>query len=84
MYQPMIIPTILAGLLLGALYHLLWGGGAAQLALRLLFGVAGFWVAQLAGLGIWMLGGLDVGSGLLGAMLTLLAGDWLTQIKPAG
>ena len=87
----MTLPAILFGLIVafltGALFHAVRGGGGWRLLLHLGLGAAGFALAQAAG--IWFgfvlfkFGVLDLGGGVIGSLLLLGVGDWLSRIKPA-
>ena len=68
--------------LLGALYHLWRGGGLARIVFYLGLAWVGFgggvYLAHLNGWALWVIGQLDVGFGVLGSLLILGFGDWLT------
>jgi dipeptide/tripeptide permease len=78
-------PAILLGFtiasLLGALYHLLRGGGTGRLLFYIALAWGGFWgghfLGVLSGWMLWSVGPLRIGWGSLGALLVLLTGDWL-------
>lgn len=86
----MTLPAILFGLvvsfLAGALFHTLRGGGGWRLLLHLGLGAAGFALGQAVG--IWFgfillkFGVLDIGMGVIGSLILLGVGDWLSRIKP--
>lgn len=83
-------PTVVFGFilatLLGASFHLVFGGDARRLALLLLAGWAGFGIGHVAGVlfGINLLniGTLRVVSAALGAILALSATLLLTPKRP--
>jgi hypothetical protein len=66
---PTLLFALLLALLLGALYHLLRGGGAGHLLAYLFMSVLGFVVGHL--IGIWR------------EWVFALA-DWLLHLKPSG
>jgi uncharacterized membrane protein YeaQ/YmgE (transglycosylase-associated protein family) len=80
--------TILLGsiisILLGALFHLWRGGKAGRLLLYLILSIAGFWIGQwIANLLQWdfdKLGQLHIAFGILGGLLVLFLGYWLSLI----
>lgn len=86
----MTLPAILFGLvvafLAGALFHALRGGGGWRLLLHLGLGAAGFALGQ--GISIWFgfillrFGVLDLGMGVIGSLVLIGVGDWLSRIKP--
>lgn len=85
----MTLPAILFGLvvafLTAALFHVLRGGSGWRLLLNLLLSSLGFALGQWAGiwfgLRLYQFGVLDIGTGLLGSVLILLLGDWLSRIE---
>lgn len=87
----MSIPSILFGLvvafLLGALFHAVRGGNGWRLLLSLFLGALGFMLGQFAGMWfgitLYPFGILDLGAGVLGSLIILILGDWLSRIKPA-
>lgn len=86
----MTIPVLLFGLLLallaGALFHTVRGGDGFRLLFYLFTSVLGFALGQWGSITFdWALfpfGALDIGMGLLGSILLLLLGDWLSRIEP--
>jgi len=83
------LPTLLFGVLLagayGAGFHLWRGGGVGKLILFLVLAQAGFWLGDYVGFSLnWTfapLGILNAGMGSLGAILFLLAGNFLSGIQ---
>jgi len=85
----MTIPTLLLALLIailfGALYHFVRGGGGWRLLLY--FGVsilgfaAGQWISAWRGWTLYKFGSLDIGLGLIGSLLFLMLGEWLSRIE---
>ena len=86
----MTIPAILFGLvvafLAGALFHVLRGGGGWRLLLNLALSTLGFVLghasAVIFGFVLYQFGVLDIGSGVVGSLVVLLVGDWLSRIRP--
>lgn len=86
----MTLPTVLLGLVIaflaGALFHALRGGGGWRLLLHLGLGAAGFAlgqaVAEWFGFDLFKIGVLDIGMGVIGSLIFLGVGDWLSRIKP--
>jgi uncharacterized membrane protein YeaQ/YmgE (transglycosylase-associated protein family) len=85
------IVTILFGwlmaTLLGALFHLWRDGGFWKLLLYLGLSWAGFWLGNWAA-GAWgvkflLVGGLNLGLALIGSMIFLFVGHWISQIGEA-
>lgn len=81
----MTLPALLFGFvvasLLGALYHLWRGGGPGRILFYLVLAWVGFFgsifLANLKGWALWHVGQLDLGIGMLGALLVLFVGNWL-------
>ncbi len=91
----MTIPSIVFGsmvaVLIGALFHLLRGGGFGHLVLYLLLSLAGFfaghWVGNWRGWILFPVGPLDLGTAIVGSLVLLAVGDWLSLVnarRPAG
>ncbi|NOH02245.1 MAG: hypothetical protein HND47_09970 [Chloroflexi bacterium] len=82
------LPAALFGLvialLMGASFHALRGGNGWRLLLFLGLSVLGFALGQAAGMAFgWLVfrfGVLDIGLGVLGSVLMLLAGNWLVRV----
>ena len=85
MTLPLILFAILIALLAGAIFHILRGGGGWRLLLYLMLSMLGFAVGQ--GLSIWRgwrlltFGALDIGTGLIGSLILLAFGEWLSRIE---
>jgi len=71
---------LVIALLVGALFHALRGGSGWRLLLYLGSSVLGFALGQVAGIFFgWVLfkfGMLDIGLGMVGSAVILLAGNW--------
>ena len=87
----MTLPVILFGLvvafLAGALFHALRGGGGWRLLLHLALSAAGFSLGQAVSIWVgyilFQFGVLDLGMGVIGSLVFLGIGDWLSRIKPS-
>lgn len=85
----MTLPAILFGLiialLIGALYHLVRGGGGWRLLMYLALSSLGFAAGQLIGAwrgwSILMVGSLNLGMGVIGSALFIAAGEWLSRAE---
>ena len=85
------IVTILFGwlmaTLLGALFHLWRDGGFWKLLLYLGLIWAGFWLGNWAagawGVSFLLVGGLNFGLALIGSLIFLFVGHWVSQIGGA-
>jgi hypothetical protein len=70
--------------LLGAIFHLWRDGGFWKLLLYLGLSWAGFWLGNWAA-GTWgatflVVGGLNLGLALIGGLIFLFVGHWVSQI----
>lgn len=85
----MTVPALLFGILvstmMGAMLHLLSGGGLWRLGLFIGVAWLGFWAGHFLGgsLGWTFLsvGPLNLGAGLLGGLIALLFGYWLSLVQ---
>jgi len=81
--------TLLLGLvisiLLGTLFHLWRGGKAGRLLLYLILSIAGLWIghflADLLNIDFDKLGQLHLLFGMLGSLIFLFVGHWLSLIR---
>ena len=86
MNLPAILFALVVALLAGSLFHAVRGGGGWRLLLHLALSAAGFALGQ--GVSIWLgyillqFGVLDIGMGVIGSLVFLGIGDWLSRIKP--
>jgi hypothetical protein len=82
MSMPAIFLGVVIAALIGALYHLWRGGALVRIIFFLMLALIGFFaanfLAKFNGWIIWQIGQIDVGFGVLGALLILGFGDWLT------
>ncbi len=86
--SPMTLPLVLFALLIvllcGALFHILRGGSGWRLLLY--FGLSALGFAAGQGVSMWrgwnllMFGALDIGMGVIGSLIFLVLGDWLSRI----
>jgi uncharacterized membrane protein YeaQ/YmgE (transglycosylase-associated protein family) len=82
---PLLLFALLIALLCGAVFHILRGGSGWRLLLYLVLSVLGFAVGQA--LSMWRgwqlltFGALDMGAGLIGSLIFLVLGDWLSRIE---
>jgi hypothetical protein len=82
---PSLVFAVLIASLLGALYHLIRGGGPGRLFLDLFLSWAGFALGHFVGLWRgWLLfpmGQLDVGLSILGSLILLVGVDWISHFR---
>lgn len=85
MTLPLLLLALLVALIVGALFHILRGGSGWRLLLYLGLSTLGFALGQ--GLSMWRswhlltFGALDVGVGMIGSLVVLILGDWLSRIE---
>ncbi len=81
---PTIVFALITALMLGALYHAVRGGGGWRLLFFFglsIFGfAAGHFLGAWLGWHIFLIGPLDLGMGILGSLLFLIGGEWLSQV----
>lgn len=85
----MTIPNLLIGLILALLaatiFQVIRGGNGWRLLLYIVLSVAGFflveWLGRLIGWGLYPVGAIDAGLGVVGSVLFLIVGDWLSRIE---
>ena len=83
------IPSLMLGILIaslyGALYHLWRGGGPKHIFFYLLLAWPGFFCGHF--LSAWLgrsllpIGSLNLGFGMLGALIFLFVGGWLSMLE---
>lgn len=80
---PAVLFGLVIALLVGALFHALRGGSGWRLLLYLGLSILGFALGQVTGIFFgWVLfkfGMLDIGLGMVGSAVILLAGNWLIR-----
>jgi hypothetical protein len=82
---PAIVFGLLISFLIGAFYHFMRSGGGWMLLLYLGLSALGFAAGQ--GVSIWRgwiilrFGMLDVGLGMIGSLIFLVIGEWLSKIE---
>jgi len=79
---PGIIFSLFIALLLGSLMHLWRGGSLFRLTLYLILSIIGFFashfVANLLSIHFWKVGSINLGFGILGSIILLGLGHWLS------
>lgn len=84
MTLPAAIFGLLSAMLIGVLFHVVVDGGPGRLVLYMTLGVVGFWAGQWVGDAqqwkVLPVGPLNYGPAILGALLVLVVGHWLSQI----
>jgi hypothetical protein len=85
MTLPLALFALLIALLVGALFHVLRGGSGWRLLLYFALSILGFAVGQT--LNMWRgwhlltFGALDIGLGVIGSLIFLALGDWLSRFE---
>ena len=86
MQLPFVLLGLVIALLIGFLFHILRDGNGLRLLLYLGLSILGFalgqWTSMAGGWRLYTLGALDLGIGVIGSILFLAGGDWLSRIKP--
>ena len=86
MTLPSAVLGLLCALLVGALFHVAVDGGPGRLLLYLLLSALGFaagqWTAATRGWTLFRIGPLDVGIAVIGSVIFLLLGHWLSMVRP--
>lgn len=74
---PLFVFAFVVATLIGAGFHLVWGGNARRLALFLLAGWAGFAIGHFAGqsfaIQLFIIGDLYIATAVIGALFMLIA-----------
>lgn len=86
----MTIPSLLLGLiialLIATMYHFIRGGSGWRLLLFCGLSLVGFflahWLSKALGWGLYQIGGLETGLGVVGSVVSLVIGEWLLKIQP--
>jgi hypothetical protein len=85
MTLPAVLFALIIAFLIGALFHLVRGGSFWRLLLYFGVSSAGFAAGQIVGMwrgwNMLMLGSINLGMGLIGSLLFLIAGEWLTRTE---
>ncbi len=85
MTLPSIVIGLLIALLMGSLFHLGFDGGGGRLLLYLLLSLFGFFAGHALGSALhWQvlpLGPLDLGMAVIGSILFLFLGYWLSLVE---
>ena len=87
----MTLPAFIFGsflaLLIGSLSHLILGGGLNRLIIYLILGWVGFWVGDFSskqlGVQLFQLGPLNIGFAIIGSIVFILVGFWLSMENKA-
>ncbi len=88
----MTVPSVLLGaiyaMLVGALFHVMVGGGAGRLlfylVLSLAGGAAGQWLGTWQNWSVLLVGPLDIGMVTIGSLMLLGIGHWLSLVEIRG
>jgi hypothetical protein len=86
----MTLPAFLFGFLIstliGASFHLWFGGGPGRLFFYEILSWIGFWVGHYLGSLIswrfWDVGPIKLGFAIIGGLLFLFVGKWLSDVRP--
>jgi hypothetical protein len=82
---PMLLFALLIALLCGVLFHILRGGNGWRLLLNFGLSALGFatgqWISFARGWHLFMFGALDIGMGVIGSVVVLILGEWLSRIE---
>ena len=82
---PILLFALLISILCGTLFHILRGGDGWRLLLYFGLSTLGFavgqWIGTARGWHFLMFGALDIGMGLIGSVVFLIGGDWLSRIE---
>ena len=82
---PIFLFALLIALLCGALFHILRGGSGWRLLLYFGLSTLGFafgqWISSARGWHLLMFGALDIGMGVIGSLVFLVLGEWLSLIE---
>ena len=85
MTSPSLLLSIIIAILAGALFHSVRGGGGWRLLLYIGLSLVGFflaqWLGSMLGWGLFKFGVLDIGLGVVGSVLFLIVGDWLSRFE---
>lgn len=86
MTLPTLSLALLISFLIGAAYHFLRGGNGWKLLLYFGMSALGFgvaqWLGRWLGWSMYRFGALEVGLGVIGSLLFLMFGEWLSRIEP--
>lgn len=82
---PSAVLGLMCALLMGTVFHLVVDGGPARLLLCVILSTTGFsagqWVASSRGWLFLPVGPLQLGPAILGSLLFLAVGHWLSKVK---
>lgn len=84
MTMPGFLLGSLLALFLGGVFHLWRGGNLGRLLIFLAFSLAGFWAGHYLGpffgFSLGKLGMINLGFAIIGSLLFLIVGNWLTKL----
>jgi uncharacterized membrane protein YeaQ/YmgE (transglycosylase-associated protein family) len=84
MTLPSAIFGLIAAMLVGALFHMVVDGGPGKLVLYMALGIVGFgagqWLGSAQGWRFILVGPVHLGPAVLGSVLVLLVGHWLSKV----
>lgn len=82
---PSLLFAILISFLCGVLFHIFLNGNGWRLLFYLALSLLGFsigqWIHNWRGWDLFMFGLLDVGMGVVGSVLFMALGEWLSRIE---
>lgn len=82
---PSLLLSFIIAILAGALFHSVRGGNGWRLLLYIGLSLIGFFLAQWLGnifdWSLYKFGVLDLGMGVVGSVLFLIVGDWLSRVE---
>jgi uncharacterized membrane protein YeaQ/YmgE (transglycosylase-associated protein family) len=82
---PSLLLSFIIAILAGALFHSVRGGSGWRFLLFIGLSSVGFflaqWLSSAFGWGLYKFGVLDLGMGVVGSLLFLIVGDWLSRVE---
>ena len=83
-FPALIFGSVIA-LILGGIFHLIVGGGLLRIIISMIFSLIGFWTGHFIGYRIgwdfFDIGLVHLGPALIGSILLLVFGYWVTLIQ---
>jgi len=83
MQLPVVLLGLVIALLIGFIFHILRDGNGMRLLMYLGLSVLGFalgqWLSMAGGWKLYSLGALDIGTDIIGSILVLIGGDWISR-----
>jgi len=85
----MTIPALVFGsiiaFIIGTVFHLIIGGGFIRIIITIVSSLIGFWIGHFIGykigLSFWNMGLIQLGPAIIGSLLFLVLGYWLTMVR---